>query len=118
MTVADGSAPLSERAGLAGSLLVADDHALGRQTLSHLLSLLGHEVVTAENGRQALTLLRQRRFDLVLLDVIMPEMDGVETLKQIKADPLFESWDLVRNSRLSVMPVSEEIWEKIAEMAG
>ena len=87
MTVADGSAPVPERAGLAGSILVADDHIEGRLILARLLSLLGHEVVTAENGRQALTLLRQRAFDLVLLDVLMPEMDGVEALKQIKADP-------------------------------
>jgi predicted RNA-binding protein with PUA-like domain len=39
------------------------------------------------------------------------------TLKQIKDDPLFVKWDLVRNSRLSVMPVSDEIWQKIAELA-
>ena len=40
------------------------------------------------------------------------------TLKQIKSDPAFEAWALVRNSRLSVMPVTDEIWDKIAEMAG
>jgi predicted RNA-binding protein with PUA-like domain len=40
------------------------------------------------------------------------------TLKQIKEDPAFASWELVRMSRLSVMPVSDEIWKKIAEMAG
>ncbi len=69
-----------------GSILVADDHADNRQTLGRLLSLLGHDVTLAENGRQALTLLRQRSFDLVLLDVVMPEMDGVAALKEIKAD--------------------------------
>ncbi len=74
-------------ADAAGSILVADDHADNRQTLGRLLSLLGHDVTLAENGRQALTLLRQRPFDLVLLDVVMPEMDGIAALKEIKADP-------------------------------
>lgn len=80
------SSHLDPRSGPAGSILVADDHAANRQTLARLLSMLGHDVTVADNGRQALTLLRQRTFDLVLLDVLMPEMDGITALKQIKAD--------------------------------
>ena len=43
-----------------------------------------YEIVPANGGRQALTLLEEQSFDLILLDVNMPDMDGIETLKQIK----------------------------------
>ncbi|HWG43152.1 MAG TPA: response regulator [Gemmataceae bacterium] len=87
MTVGAGSFNPTPRSGTLGSILVADDHPTNRQMLARLLAVLGHEVTMAENGRQALALLRERLFDLVLLDVVMPEMDGVAALKQIKADP-------------------------------
>jgi two-component system NtrC family sensor kinase len=80
------SAALDLRSGLTGSILVADDLPDNRHTLARLLSQLGHDVTVAENGRQTLTLLRQRPFDLVLLDVVMPEMDGIAALKEIKSD--------------------------------
>ncbi len=69
-----------------GHILVADDKALGRETLCRYVALLGHDVTPAENGRAALALLRERPFDLVLLDVLMPVMDGYTALEQIKAD--------------------------------
>lgn len=69
-----------------GTLLVVDDQAANRDMLAQLLTMLGHRVTQAENGRRTLQLLRQRPFDLVLLDVVMPEMDGIAALRQIKAD--------------------------------
>ncbi|HEY7314279.1 MAG TPA: response regulator [Gemmataceae bacterium] len=83
---ASGPGNVVPRPGPAGSILVADDQESNRQMLDRLLSLLGHTVTVAENGRQALALLREHPFDLVLLDVVMPEMDGVSALKQIKSD--------------------------------
>ncbi len=91
MTIPPPPSDAEPRSGPAGSILIADDHVASRQTLAQLLTLLGHDVTAAENGRQALALLRQRPFDLVLLDVLMPEMDGVTALREIKADaPLRE----------------------------
>jgi len=86
MSAGDRASYLDPRAGPPGTILIADDDAANRQTLARLLSLLGHDVTMAENGRKALTLLHQRPFDLVLLDVVMPEMNGIAALKQIKAD--------------------------------
>ena len=51
-----------------------------------VVAQLGHRVTAAENGRQALRLLREGEFDLVLLDVLMPEMDGFAALERVKAD--------------------------------
>jgi class 3 adenylate cyclase len=68
------------------SILVVDDAATNRMLLGRMLEALGHEVLVAANGREALASMRSREPDLVLLDVLMPEMDGFTTLEQIKAD--------------------------------
>jgi CheY-like chemotaxis protein len=69
------------------SLLIVDDNSMNRIMLSRYITKLGYQASLAENGRQALEKLRHEPFDLVLLDVEMPEMDGYEVLEQIKADP-------------------------------
>lgn len=74
-------------ADLAGAVLVVDDQEANRALLARRLRKQGYTVSLAENGRHALERLRARRFDLVLLDILMPEMDGVEVLRQVKADP-------------------------------
>jgi phosphoserine phosphatase RsbU/P len=71
---------------VAATLLVVDDNESNRALLARRLRRQGYVVVLAENGRQALDKLRLRKFDLVLLDVIMPEMDGHRVLAVIKSD--------------------------------
>ncbi|GAC1342278.1 MAG: hypothetical protein NVS4B7_05000 [Ktedonobacteraceae bacterium] len=68
------------------SLLVVDDNSMNRIMLSRYISRLGYQASLAENGRQALEKLQGEPFDLVLLDVQMPEMDGYEVLEQMKTD--------------------------------
>ncbi len=70
-----------------GNILVVDDIEANRALLSRRLTRDGHRVTTAEGGRQALGLLEADDFDLVLLDLMMPEMNGFEVLARIKADP-------------------------------
>jgi DNA-binding response OmpR family regulator len=72
---------------LAGLLLVVDDNSINRIMLSRYLNKLGYQANLAENGRQALEHLQSKSFDLVLLDVEMPEMDGYQVLEQMKAVP-------------------------------
>jgi adenylate cyclase len=70
-----------------GAILVVDDDPVNRTLLSRLLATAGHTVRMAENGRKALELLHQEASDVVLLDIVMPELDGVSVLEQMKADP-------------------------------
>ena len=70
-----------------GDLLVVDDNRVNRLLLGRALEQLGHRVTFAENGREALETLRQRRVDLVLLDIEMPEMDGYQVLAAMSSDP-------------------------------
>jgi DNA-binding response OmpR family regulator len=68
-----------------GTLLVVDDSATNRLRLAHHLQHQGHTIIQAENGRVALDVLGQQRFDLVLLDIMMPEINGLDVLGQMKA---------------------------------
>lgn len=67
--------------------LVADDHPINLQYLSHLLHSMGHQATLCENGQQALALARQHDFDALLLDYHMPEMDGLEVTRAIRSGP-------------------------------
>lgn len=70
-----------------GHVLVVDDNGVNRLVLTRALTRQGHRVTTAENGRAALSQLRAGTFDLVLLDVMMPELDGYGVLEALRADP-------------------------------
>ena len=67
-------------------LLVADDNKVNRLLLTRSLELQGHRVASAENGRIALEMLRAEPFDLMLLDMEMPELDGFGVLERMVAD--------------------------------
>jgi adenylate cyclase len=69
-----------------GRLLVVDDNKVNRLLLGRGLEQQGHQVAFAENGRQALELLHQGEFDLMLLDIQMPEMDGYQVLEKVSCD--------------------------------
>ncbi len=85
---------------LPGHLLVVDDNETNRDMLSRRLLNQGYRVSMAEDGRGALQAVRAQAVDLVLLDVLMPEMDGYETLKQLKADPRLRDIPVIMISAL------------------
>jgi adenylate cyclase len=68
-------------------ILVVDDNEMNRDMLSRRLERQGYQSVLAEDGVQALERLPEQPFDLVLLDIMMPRMNGYEVLERIKADP-------------------------------
>jgi CheY-like chemotaxis protein len=73
-------------------VLLAEDSAVNQQLTQHLLEKLGHTVVVAANGKQALEALRLEAFDLVLMDMEMPEMDGCQTTAQIRLQEQTSNW--------------------------
>ncbi len=72
-------------------ILVADDEKLKRVTLAHDLEAQGHEVVTAADGAEALKRIEAERFDVVVTDLKMPKVDGIELLRRIKGNHLADA---------------------------
>jgi adenylate cyclase len=68
-------------------ILIADDDGVSRKLLRRLLEQDGHEVRAAANGVEALELFTEGAIDIVLLDVVMPELDGIAVLERLKATP-------------------------------
>lgn len=81
-------------------LLVADDNKVNRLLLGRNLELQGHRVVHAENGAVALQRLREEPFDLVLLDMEMPQMSGFEVLERLQEDPVLQDLPVIVTSAL------------------
>ena len=84
-----------------GLVLVVDDIEENRDVLSRRLKRQGYAVATTANGREALEKLRSETFDLVLLDIMMPEMDGYEVLQLLKADEALRHIPVIMISALS-----------------
>lgn len=80
------SQPAAAQQAIAGQILVIDDNASNRDLLARQLARDGHAVETAASGKEALALAAERSFDLILLDVLMPEMSGYEVLSRLKRE--------------------------------
>lgn len=76
-------------------ILVVDDNESVRDILSMLLEARGHRVVIARNGQEALDMMRRESVDLVLLDIMMPVMDGYDVLRWMRVDPELSSKPVV-----------------------
>ncbi len=86
------------------AILLVDDDENNRYTLSRRLQRENYTDITeAENGKVALDLLRDRPFDLVLLDIMMPEMDGYEVLAQLKADMMLREIPVIMISAVDAI---------------
>ena len=90
----------SEESGL---LLVVDDNEENRDVLARRLQKQGHWAVTVPGGQEALDALADQPFDLVLLDIMMPGMDGYEVLSRIKSDPKTQRLPVIMISALDEM---------------
>lgn len=75
------------RADGASTVLIAEDHLDSREALSALLDAFGYHVVAAVNGREVLRLAREIEPDIILMDLMMPEIDGFEATRVLRSDP-------------------------------
>ena len=97
-------------------ILLVDDSAIAREPLARLLMYEGYDVLAASNGIEALSTLRDHNVDLLLLDVMMPRMNGIQLLEALRQQERYKnlaviavtgSMDLTHLSRLRELGVSE-----------
>ncbi len=81
--------------GLGGNILVVDDNQINRELLCRRLERGGYTATSVPSGKEALRLLSESSFDLILLDHMMPELSGLETLQEIKANPKMRSTPVI-----------------------
>src|SRR4029077_7274962 len=87
LLVSRGETPTTAIVPQEGAILVVDDLEENRELLSRRLSRLGYSVQTVESGARALEMVATNPVDLILLDILMPGLDGIEVLRRLKADP-------------------------------
>jgi CheY-like chemotaxis protein len=98
-----------------GMILVVDDNPTNCDLLSRQLKRQGYTVTTANSAKQALRLLKAIAYDLILLDAIMPEVDGLELLQQLKQDDRFKHIPAIVISALETIDVAVKCIELGAE---
>jgi len=77
------------------TILIVEDHALSRQVLKNLFGYVGHRVLEAADGTAALTLARAERPDLIISDIVMPTMDGMEFVRLLRKEKTLEKIPLI-----------------------
>jgi DNA-binding response OmpR family regulator len=84
-----------------GHILIVDDNEMNREVLSRRLERQGYTFATAEDGIQALELMRAQPFDIVLLDIMMPRMNGYQVLEAMKNEPALHGLPVIVVSAVS-----------------
>lgn len=94
------------------TLLIVDDHKENRDILSRRLKSAGFKTETANDGQHAMDVLHEKIIHLVLLDIMMPEVDGFTLLSQIRADNTFDEMPVIMVTAIDIINVAEDCLRK------
>lgn len=92
------------------NVLVAEDNPLNYELIRDLLDARGHSVEWAKDGQEALDLARSGRFDLLLLDLHMPRLDGLEVMRGIRAEPPTRPLKVIALTADAMVGVREDLF--------
>lgn len=98
---------LKLRRGLGAKLLLAEDNEFNLATMSEYLTACGYELQVARNGREALQVVAEWQPDLIIMDIQMPEMDGLEAIRQLRAQAMYAATPIIAVTALA-MPGDRE----------
>jgi len=89
-------------------LLLVDDQELNRDVLGHRLTKSGYQLSSATNGQEALDALKEEKFDLILLDIMMPDISGIDVLKEIRKEGKNKSTPVIMTTAMDDIEVVNE----------
>ncbi len=92
---AESGVPQHIRSFTKSTVLIAEDHTDSREALRELLEAFGFDVVEATNGRQAIAAALAQKPGLILMDVMMPEMDGFQAIREIRRTPGIDNTPII-----------------------
>ncbi|GBO52343.1 circadian input kinase A [Pseudanabaena sp. lw0831] len=98
----DLSSPVSAKANLSPLILIAEDNEANISTLTDYLEANRYRILIAMNGQEAIALTKTHQPDLILMDIQMPIMDGLEAIKQIRLDPSFTNIPIIALTALAM----------------
>lgn len=90
------------------NILVVDDNEDNRDILSKRLSAAGFNIVSAKDGQQALDIIHNQMIHLVLLDIMMPEIDGMTVLSQIRTDNTYDDMAIIMLTAIDIVNVAQD----------
>jgi len=92
-------------------ILIAEDNAVNSELLKNILSRFDYKLTIVENGLEVLTSLEKERFDLILMDMQMPKMDGFETTKKIRENPKYKELPIIALTAYAMIGDAEKCGE-------
>ena len=107
--------PVSHSARTGARILCVEDEALMLDLLRHFVERAGYGFLGARDGLEALVMMRREQPDLVLLDLMLPEVDGAEVLLQKKADPAIREIPVIAVTALT-SPFDQLMWKRRTEI--
>jgi len=90
------------------TVLIVDDNEENRDILSRRLKADGFDTITAVDGQEAMDILNEKIIHIVLLDIMMPEVDGFTLLSQIRANSTFEDMPVIMLTAIDIVTVAQE----------
>jgi len=97
--------------GTTTHILIAEDNAVNSELLKNILSRFDYKLTIVENGLEVLTSLEKERFDLILMDMQMPKMDGFETTKKIRENPKYKELPIIALTAYAMIGDAEKCGE-------
>ncbi len=104
---------LKERTRLEKKILIVDDEEDIRNSIKMLVETMGYEVKAVDDGNRAIDLLKKEKFDLMLLDMLMPKISGLATLEKIRADSKIKNQKVVFLTVVSLSQAGEDIMKRL-----
>ena len=98
-------------------ILFVDDNEVTLASIKEVIESMGYKVKTITNGKQALKILKQKSFDLVLLDILMPGMSGIDVLKKIRADKKLQNLKVAFLTVIDQIGIDKHIIEELKPIA-